>query len=140
MAMAVTLPPADECAIPLSEPKAYKRTHEAASACASTAKGSRSAGLLLFEKVEASVAASVLVASHVCSPCVGLLDAPKLQIMISLCRTLVSLRTEDGDGQALHLTHAGAGPLRLRRVRDGGDALGASFRMVRAAGFNRNKV
>ncbi len=44
----------------------------------------------------------------------------------------MSLRTEDGFGQALHLTHAGAGPLRLGRVRDAGDALGASFRMVRS--------
>ena len=46
----------------------------------------------------------------------------------------MSLRAEDGDGQPLHLTHAGAGPLRLRRVCDGGDALAASFRMVRGGG------
>ena len=57
--------------------------------------------------------------------------------MIWARRALVSLRTEDGDGQTLHLTHAGAGPLRLRRICDSGDALAASFRMVRCGCFGQ---
>jgi len=49
----------------------------------------------------------------------------------------VSLRAEDANVRALHLMHAGVGPLRLSAVRNGGDALAASFRMLRVRSSDR---